>query len=172
MDFILFAVGLGYLQVGSNLLQRDMTGVAMNRPLYMSSGASQFQHYAFTILLWPLIRLAHRPRGSSPPRTLGYCAIQVGFIAIVSAMLMAAVSLLTGNVAAQALFVLGLYASCYREDHRLSGEASAHSGEDASSEFDPNRLSVQGAGFSYVVGKLPSLPENGVAYVVVGGKGG
>ena len=110
MDFILFAVGLGYLQVESNLLQRDMSGAAMNRPLYMSSGASRFQHYAFTILLWPLIRLVHRPRGRSPLRTLGYCALELGFMAIISAMLMGAVSLLTGNVAAPALVVLVLYA--------------------------------------------------------------
>lgn len=110
MNFILFAVGLGYLQVGSNMLQGDMTSAAMNRPLYASSGASQLQHYAFTILLWPLIRLARCPRGSSPLRTLGYCAIEVGVMAVISAVLMAAVSLLTGNVAAQALYVLGLYA--------------------------------------------------------------
>ena len=110
MNFVLFAVGLGYLQVGSNMLQRDMSSAPMSRPFYMSSGTSQFQHYAFTILLWPLIRLAHRPRGSSALQTLGYCAIELGFMAIISAMLMAAVSLLTGNVAAQALVVLGLYA--------------------------------------------------------------
>ena len=110
MDFVLLALGLGYLQVGSNMLQRDMSGVAMNRPLYTSSGAAQFKHYAFTILLWLPIRLARRPRGSSLVRTLAYCAIELGFMAITSAVLMAAVSLFAGNVAAQALCVLGLYA--------------------------------------------------------------
>jgi hypothetical protein len=83
---------------------------AMNRPLFMSGGAAQFKHYAFTILLWLSIRLARHPRGNSLLRTLGYCAIELRFMAITSAVLMAAVSLFAGNVAAQALCVLGLYA--------------------------------------------------------------
>ena len=120
MNFILFAIGLGYLQVGSNTLQRDMIGAAMNRPLYMSSGASLLQHYALAILRWPLLRLARRPRGSSPLCTLGYCAIEVGLMAIVSAMLMMAVSVFTGNVAAPALYVLALYALV------LAGWLAAH----------------------------------------------
>jgi hypothetical protein len=38
MGLILFAIGLGYLQAESNLLQRDLSGPALTRPFYTSSG--------------------------------------------------------------------------------------------------------------------------------------
>jgi hypothetical protein len=57
MALILFAIGLGYLQAGSNLLQRDMSGSALNRPLYANGSASPLPHYAIAVLAWPLIRM-------------------------------------------------------------------------------------------------------------------
>jgi hypothetical protein len=38
MDLILFAIGLGYLQAGSNLLQRDLNDPALHRPFYANGG--------------------------------------------------------------------------------------------------------------------------------------
>jgi hypothetical protein len=110
MALILFAIGLGYLQAGSNLLQRDMSGSALNRPLYANGGASPLPHYAIAILAWRLIRLAHRPRGSSPLRTLIYCALEWLLLAILSGFLMHGVGLFTTSTISQALVVLGLYA--------------------------------------------------------------
>ena len=40
MDFILFAIGLGYLQAGSNQLRRDLCGGVLNQPLYRHSGTA------------------------------------------------------------------------------------------------------------------------------------
>jgi hypothetical protein len=108
MDLILFAIGLGYLQTGSNLLQPDLSGSALNRPLYANGSASPLPHYA--ILAWPLIRLARRPYGTSPLRTLIYVVMEWLFMAIMSAFLMFGVSLFTASTINQALVVLGAYA--------------------------------------------------------------
>jgi hypothetical protein len=110
MDLILLAIGLGYLQAGSNLLQRDLSGPVMNRPFYADGKASPLPHYAIAILAWPLIRLARRPYGSSPLRTLAYCALEWVAMAILSALLMRFVDLFTASTINQGLVVLGGYA--------------------------------------------------------------
>jgi hypothetical protein len=61
MALILFAIGLGYLQAGSNLLQRDMSGSALNRPLYANGSASPLPHYTIAILA-----MATDPAGAPP----------------------------------------------------------------------------------------------------------
>ena len=109
MDFILFAIGLGYLQAGSNQLRRDLGGGVLNQPIYMHTGGARLPHYIFAILLWPTIRLARRSAGSSMLRTLSYYVIEWTFAAILSGVLMVAVGLFTDEVATRALVVLGLY---------------------------------------------------------------
>jgi hypothetical protein len=110
MDLILFAIGLGYLQTGSNLLQRDLSGLALNRPLYANGSASPLPHYAIAILAWPIVRLARRPYGSSPIRTLIYCSLEWLAMAILSGFLMFGVRLFTASTINQALVALGGYA--------------------------------------------------------------
>jgi hypothetical protein len=110
MDLILFVIGLGYLQAGSNRLQRDLSGPALNRPLYANGNASSLPHYAIAILAWPIVRLARRRYGSSPLRTLIYCVMEWLFMAVLSGFLMLSVGLFTDNVVNQTLVVLGGYA--------------------------------------------------------------
>lgn len=110
MDFIFFAIGLGYRQTGSNLLRRDLCSGVLNQPLYMHSGGARLPHHIFAALLWPTIRLARRSPRSSMLRTLTFCALEWAFAAILSGILMAAASLFTDEVANRALIVLGLYA--------------------------------------------------------------
>jgi hypothetical protein len=120
MDLILIAIGLGYLQTGSNLLQRDLSGSALNRPLYANGSASPLPHYAIAVLAWPLIRLVRRPYGSSPLRTLIYCSLEWLFMAILSGFLMLGVGLFTASTINQALVLLGAYAFVLAG--RLGGE--------------------------------------------------
>jgi hypothetical protein len=107
MDLILIAIGLGYLQTGSNLLQRDLSGSALNRPLYANGSASPPPLYAIAILAWPLIRLTRRPYGSSPLRSLIYGGLEWLAMAILSGFLMFGASLFTASTINQALVVLG-----------------------------------------------------------------
>jgi hypothetical protein len=109
MDFVLVATGLGYLQAGSNLLQRDLGGTAMNRPLYMASGGAAPPHHIFAILLWPVIRVIRRGPGISPLRTLTFCALEWAFTTMLSAGLLFVTGLFSEELATQALIVLGLY---------------------------------------------------------------
>jgi hypothetical protein len=110
MELVLFAIGLGYLQTGSNMLQRDLSGSTLNRPLYANGSASPLPNYAIAILAWPIVRLARRPYGTSPLRTLIYCALEWAAMAILSGFLMLGVGLFTDNIVNQALVVLGGYA--------------------------------------------------------------
>jgi hypothetical protein len=110
MDLILFAISLGYLQTGSSMLQRDLSGSVLNRPLHANNNASPLPHYAIAILAWPIVRLARRRYGSSPLRTLIYCAMEWLAMAILSGFLMLSVGLLTDSNLNQALVVFGGYA--------------------------------------------------------------
>jgi hypothetical protein len=110
MNLILFAIGLGYLQAGSNLLQRDLCGPVLHRPFYANGSASPLPHYAMAVLAWPIVRLARRGYGTSPLRTLAYCALEWLAMAILSLALMLFIGLFTGSAINQALVVLGGYA--------------------------------------------------------------
>jgi hypothetical protein len=109
MDFILIAIGLGYLQAGSNQLRRDLGGGILSEPLYMHSGGARLPHYIFAILLWPTIRIARRSADNSLFPTLTFCALEWAFAAIPSGVLMVAAGLFTDEVATRALIALGLY---------------------------------------------------------------
>ena len=109
MDLILFAIGLGYLQAGSNLLQRDLSGSALHRPFYANEGASPLPHYAIAVLAWPIVRLARRPYGTSPLRPVIYCALEWLAMAVLSLILMRFVGLFTASTISQALVVFGGY---------------------------------------------------------------
>jgi hypothetical protein len=109
IDFVLVAIGLGYLKTGSNLLQRDLGGRAMNRPLYMTRGSAALPHHIVAILLWPVIRVMRRAPGISTMRTVVFCALEWAFMAMISAGLLAVAGLFVEEVMTQALIVLGLY---------------------------------------------------------------
>ena len=110
MDFVLFAIGLGYLQAGSNQLRRDLGGGVLNQPIYMHAGRARLPHYIFAVLLWPTIRLVRRSAaGSSMLRTPSFCALEWAFAAILSGVLMVAVGLFPDKVATRVLVVLELY---------------------------------------------------------------
>jgi len=108
-DFVLVAIGLGYLQAGSNLLQRDLSGSAMNRPLYMASGGAALPHHIFAALFWPVIRVVRRGPSISPLRTLTFCALEWAFTAILSAGLLFVAGLFSEELMTQVLIVLGVY---------------------------------------------------------------
>jgi hypothetical protein len=110
MDLILFAIGLGYLQAGSNLLQRDLCGPALHRPLYANGNASPLPHYAIAVLAWPIARLARRRINTSSLRTLIYCALEWLAMTVLSLALMLFIGLFTTSTINQALVVLGGYA--------------------------------------------------------------
>ncbi len=90
MDFFLMAVALGYLQTGTNHLNRDLTGGALNRPFYASAAGSKLPGYAFTLLLWPVLRFMRRAPGIPATRTLAFASIEWGFCTVLSAASMAA----------------------------------------------------------------------------------
>jgi hypothetical protein len=72
--------------------------------------ASAGYHYAIAILAWPIVRLARRPCGSSPLRTLIYCVMEWLAMAILSLALMLFIGLFTASAINQALVALGGYA--------------------------------------------------------------
>jgi hypothetical protein len=109
MDFVLVATALGYLKTGSNLLQRDLGGRAMDRPLYMASGSAALPHHIIAVMLWPVIRLVRRAPGISPLRTLVFCALEWAFMAVISAGLLLVAGLFSEGLMTQALIVLGIY---------------------------------------------------------------
>jgi hypothetical protein len=110
MALILFAIGLGYLQTGRNMLQRDLSGSVLNRPLYAKGNASLLPHYAIAILAWPIVRLARRPYGTSPLGTLIYCALEWLAMIILSGFLLLGIGLFTDSILNQALVLLSGYA--------------------------------------------------------------
>jgi hypothetical protein len=109
MEFILTATGLGYLKTGSNLLQRDLGGRAMDRPLYMASGGAALPHHIVAVLLWPVIRVVRGGAGITPLRTLAFCALEWAFMAMISAGLLFVAGLFSEELMMQALIVLGIY---------------------------------------------------------------
>ena len=108
MDFVLVTIGIGYLQAGSNQLRQDLSGAAMNRPLYMASGSAALPHHIIAVLLWPVIRVVRRQPEVSPLRTLAFCALEWALMAIISAGLLGAAGLFSEELMTQALIVLGV----------------------------------------------------------------
>lgn len=92
------------------MLQRDLSGSVLNRPLFLNSGGPQLSHHAIAILAWPVVRVARRRYGSSPLRILIYCFFEWAAMAVLSGFLMLGVGLFTGSLVNQALILLSGYA--------------------------------------------------------------